>query len=147
MVVKLEQNESIKEIEVRITHNAKDKYVDRILSLLKTLDEKIECYFDDIIKMINISDIYYIESLNDKTLVFCEKNKYQTKLRIYQLEEKLLGFGFIRISKYCIINTNKLDSVRPLFNSRMEVKLSNEVRLLVTRKYINEMKQIFLKDE
>ena len=147
MIIKLEQNESADEIEVKITYKAEDKTVDRILSLLKTLDDKIECYIDNRLKLINVSDIYYIESLDNKTLVFCEKNKYQTKLRLYQLIEKLFGSGFIQISKYCIMNTNKLDSVRPLFNSRMEVTLSNGVRLYVTRKYIAGMKQIYLKGE
>jgi DNA-binding LytR/AlgR family response regulator len=144
MVIKLEQDESVNNIEVKITYKAEAKYVDRLLSLLKTLDDKIECYLEDGLKLINISDIYYIESLDNKTLVFCEKNKYQTKLRLYQLVEKLSGSAFIQISKYCIMNTNKLDSVRPLFNSRMEVTLSNGVRLYVTRKYLAGMKQIFL---
>ena len=147
MVVKLEQNESVNEIEVKITHNAEDKNVDRILSLLKTLDDKIECHLENRLKLINVSDIYYIESLNNETLIFSENNKYKTKLRLYQLIEKLGDSGFIQISKYCIININKLDSVRPLFNSRMEVKLVNGVRLDVTRKYLNGLKQIYFEDE
>ena len=147
MIVKLEQNELIKEIEVTITHNAEDKSVNRILSLLKTLDEKIECYLEDRQKLLNVSDIYYIESLNNETLVFCEKNKYKTKLRLYQLNEKLFSSGFIQISKYCIVNTNKLDSVRPLFNSRMEVTLLNGMRLCVTRKYLAGTKQALLGEE
>ena len=146
MVVKLERDESVNDIEVKITYKTKDKYLDRIVTMLKTHNDKIECYLDDSLKLINVSDIYYFESLDDKTLVFCEKNKYQTKLRLYQLVEKLSGSEFIQISKYCIMNTNKLDSVRPLFNSRMEVLLSNGVRLYVTRKYLAGMKQIYLKD-
>ena len=146
MVFKLVQDETAAGIEVKITYRAKDKYVDRIVSLLKTLDDKIECYLENRLKLINISDIYYIESMDDKTFVFCEKINCQTKFRLYQLVEKLFAFGFIQISKYCIIYTNKLDSVRPLFNSRMEVMLSNGVRLHVTRKYLAGMKSIFLKD-
>jgi DNA-binding LytR/AlgR family response regulator len=128
MVIKLEQDESAKDIEVKITYNADDKNVDRIVSMLKTFDDKIECYLEDRQKFINVSDIYYIESMGNKTFVFCEKTKHQTKLRLYQLAEKLFFLGFIQISKYCIINTNKRDSVRPVFNSRMEVTLSNGAR-------------------
>ena len=147
MVIRLEQDESVNDIEIKITYKTKDKYLDRFVSMIKNYDEKIECYFDDRIKLINVSDVYYIESLKNKTFVFCEKTKYHTKLRLYQLIEKLSGFAFIQISKYCIMNTNKLDSVRPLFNSRMEVILSNGVRLYVNRKYLAGMKQIYMEVE
>ena len=147
MVIKLERDERVNDIEIKITYKTMDKYLDSIVTMLKTHDEKIECYLEDRLKLVNVSDIYYIASFDNKTFVFCEKNKYQTKLRLYQLVEKLSGSAFIQISKYCIMNTNKLDSVRPLFNSRMEATLSNGVCLLVTRKYLAGMKQIYLENE
>ena len=81
-----------------------DKYLDSIVAMLKIHDEKIECYLEDRLKLVNVSDIYYIASFDNKTFVFCEKNKYQTKLRLYQLVEKLSGSAFIQISKYCIVD-------------------------------------------
>ena len=96
---------------------------------------------------IPISEIYFIESLQNKTIIHCEKEEYQSKLRLYQLDEKLADYGFTQISKYCILNVNKIEKVKTLFNSRMEVILANGKRQIVTRKYLTAIKQIFLKDE
>ena len=79
MILKLEQNASQNDIEVLITYPAKTKVVERIVSLIKSVDTQIECYSDDIVKLVNVSDIYYIESVDGKTVVCCEKEKYIVK--------------------------------------------------------------------
>ena len=147
MIINVEQNPAQKDIEVLITCPVKNKTVDRIVSLIKSADMQIECYSDDIIKRVNVSEIYYIESIDGKTIVSCEKEKYLVKGRLYQIYEKLKDNDFIQISKYCILNINKLDKFKPLANNRLEAVLSNGVYLCITRKYIAGIKQILRGDE
>jgi len=142
MILKIEQNPAHGDIEVLITCPVKNKTVERIVSLIKSVDTQIECYSDDSIKLVNVSDIYYIESIDGKTIVCCEKENYLVKNRLYQIYEKLKNNGFIQISKYCVLNINKLDKFRPLGNNRLEAVLSNGVYLCITRKYISGIKQI-----
>jgi DNA-binding LytR/AlgR family response regulator len=142
MILKIEQNPTYGDIEVLITCPVKNKVVERIVSLIKSVDTQIECYSDDSIKLVNVSDIYYIESVDGKTVVCCEKENYFVKSRLYQIYEKLRDNGFIQISKYCILNINRLDKFRPLDNNRLEAVLSNGVYLCITRKYISGIKQI-----
>jgi len=147
MIIKFEQDESCKDIEVKITYPVKDNEFERIVSLLKTLDVKIECTTENNVKLVNVSDIYYIESVENKTFVYCIKQNYQTKHRLYQLNEKLAAYGFVQISKYCIMNINKLDGFKPLFNSRFEAVLTNGARLHITRKYLPIIKKILSEEE
>jgi len=142
MILKVEQNTAHHDIEIVITCPVRNKIIERIISLIKSVDTKIECYADDGVKLVNISDIYYIESVDGKTVVCCEKENYLVKSRLYQIYEKLKGSGFIQISKYCVLNINKLDKFRPLDNNRLEAVLSNGVYLCITRKYISGIKQI-----
>jgi DNA-binding LytR/AlgR family response regulator len=142
MILKIEQNPSQVDIEVLITCPVKNRIVERIASLIQSIDTQIECYSDDMVKLVNVSDIYYIESVDGKTIVCCEKEKYMVKSRLYQIYEKLRDKGFIQISKYCVLNINKLDKFRPLDNNRLEAVLSNGVYLCITRKYISGIKQI-----
>jgi len=142
MILRIEQNPAKEDIEVIITCPVKNKIVERIASFIKSVDMQIECYSDDIVKLVNVSDIYYIESVDGKTVVCCEKEKYIVKSRLYQIYEKLRDNGFIQISKYCVLNINKLDSFKPLDNNRLEAVLSNGVYLCITRKYISGIKQI-----
>ena len=144
MILKLEQNTAQKDIEIAISYPVKNKTVERIVSLIKSLDRQIECYSDDSIKRVNASDIYYIESIDKRTVVFCEKENYQSRKRLYQVFEELADNGFVQISKYCILNINKLEKITPLLNSHMEAVLSNGKCLYVTRKYLTELKRILM---
>src|SRR5215510_3576224 len=123
MILKLEQDPLQKNIEVTVKYSTMDKIVKRIVSLIKNADAQITCKKGDGVKLINVSDIYYIESVNKTAVIFCEKENFQTEFRLYQLNEKLKEKGFVQISKYCILNIARLDSVRQLFNSRMEAIL------------------------
>jgi DNA-binding LytR/AlgR family response regulator len=142
MIINIEQDVLQKDIEISIKYPVKNKIIERILSFIKSVDTQIECYSDDIVKLVNVSDIYYIESVDGKTIVCCEKENYLVKNRLYQIYEKLRDNGFIQISKYCILNINKLDKFKPLDNNRLEAVLSNGVYLCITRKYISGIKQI-----
>jgi len=97
MILKIEQNPTYGDIEVLITCPVKNKTVERIVSLIKSVDTQIECYSDDITKLVNVSDIYYIESVDGKTVVCCEKENYFIKSRLYQIYEKLRDNGFIQV--------------------------------------------------
>jgi DNA-binding LytR/AlgR family response regulator len=142
MIIKLEQDLSRKDIEILIKYAAeKNKDVERIVILLQSADTRIKCSLDNSEKLINASDIYYIESVDKKTFVYCIDNVFRTELRLYQLAEELADAGFIQINKSCILNINVLDSIKPLFNSRMEATLKNGERLYVTRKYLDSIKQ------
>ena len=147
MIVKLKQDLTKKDIEVLITYPYRSKTVDRIVSLLESASIKIECYSDSGEKKVTFSDIDYIESDGKAARVYCGKESYKTKYRLFQLYDKLKEKGFVQISKYCIMNINKLDTVKPLFNSRMEAILSNGKRLYVTRKYLSGIRLKLQEDE
>ncbi len=140
MKIKTEQDLSCNEIEVIIKYPQKDKQVNRIIDFLQSFDMQIKCAGDNVEQMINILDIYYIESVDKKTFVYLENAVYRTDFRLYQLKDKLRAYGFVQISKSCILNINTLESIRPLFNSRMEATLKNGEKVNINRNYLNGVK-------
>ena len=141
MILRLLQNESQKETEVQITYSVMDKTVNRIVSLVNSVGTQLECYSGNTVKMVSVSDIYYIESIDKKTIVFCDNENFNVKSRLYQIYEKLESQGFVQISKYCIVNINKLEKITTMANSHLEAILSNGKCLYVTRKYLNDIKR------
>ena len=141
MKIKTEQDLSCNEIEVIIKYPKKDKQVDRIIDFLQSFDMQIKCDSNDAERMINILDIYYIESVDKKTYVYLENTVYHTNFRLYQLKDKLQEYGFVQISKSCILNINALESMKPLFNSRMEATLKNGEKVNVNRNYLYGVKK------
>ncbi|MFC3931635.1 LytTR family DNA-binding domain-containing protein [Streptococcus dentapri] len=140
MKLRIEQDDQYKELEICLKYGQKDKLVERILSFLETVDRQLSCYQDDVKHLVNVSDIYYIESVDKKTFVYVADRVYQTDLRLYQLLDELSSSGFVQISKACLLNINVLESMRPLFNSRMEATLMNGEKVVVNRSYLNDVK-------
>lgn len=141
MIVKLEQDLSRKDLEVLIKYASMNKDVERITTLLQSVNTRIKCNIDGSDKLVNASDIYYIESVDKRTFVYCEKSVFRTESRLYQLAEDLAHLEFAQINKSCVLNLKVLDSIKPLLNSRMEATLKNGERLYITRKYLNNIKQ------
>ncbi|MFA9464864.1 MAG: LytTR family DNA-binding domain-containing protein [Velocimicrobium sp.] len=146
MIIKVEQDVSKNEIEVLIKHNNMKHEVERIVSLIQLAEKQIQCSMHGKEKLVNVSDIYYIESVDKKTFVYCEHEVYRTELRLYQLLNILLKFGFVQVSKSCILNLSMLESFKPLMNSRLEALLKNGERLFVTRKYLVMVKHELQKE-
>ena len=145
MVLKLEQNIKQNDIEVLITYPQKNQYVERLVSLINSTDMQMPCYSRNELILVNASDILFIErTVDKKTMVNCEKSCYQSKEWLYQIFEKLRNIRFVQISKYCILNLNKLKKIKRLPNSHLEAVLTNGKSLYVTRKYLAELRRILM---
>lgn len=140
MIIKLEENINQEDIEVLIRYARMNKRIKRIVTLLKSVDSTVKCNLDNNEVWVNASDIYYIESVDKRTFVYCEKTVYHTELRLYQVIDELMQIGFVQISKSCILNLNVLESIKPMINSRLEAILKNGERLNVTRKYLTDIR-------
>ena len=145
MIVKLEENLNKEDIEVLIKYAQMNSTVERVVSLIKSIDSTVKCSLEHREIWVNVSDIYYIESVDKKTFVYCDKSVYRTEYRLYQFLDAFEFPGFVQISKSCLININVLISIRPLANSKMEATLSNGERVNVTRKYVANIKEYLLR--
>ncbi|HOQ16651.1 MAG: LytTR family transcriptional regulator [Epulopiscium sp.] len=139
MIVKLEEHKNQKEIEVLIKYARMSPLIKKLEKIIKSVDKTIKCTLDNSIVWVNASDIYYIEVVDKRTFVYGEKLVYETNYRLYQLLNELSDFGFVQISKSCILNIHYLDSIKPLINSRLQATLRNGEHIYVTRKYVSEI--------
>lgn len=135
------QDLTCSDVEVTIKYKRKDELVHRIITLLESTDMQLRCEREGIQRQVNVSDIYYIESVDKKSFLYLEKQVYHTELRLYQLADQLKRYGFVQISKSCILNINILESIKPIFNSRMEAILKNGEKVYINRSYLNAVKQ------
>lgn len=79
--------------------------------------------------------------MDGKTFLYLEKEVYTCRDTLTSLEERLSCTSFTRISKSCLVNTSFLKSVRPLYNHRLEAVLQNGEKLIITRNYIEPLKE------
>lgn len=77
-----------------------------------------------------------MDSADGRTFLYQKESVYECRDTLVVLENKLKKTTFVRISKNCILNTTYLDHVEPLFNHRLKAVLSNGEALVVTRSYV-----------
>ena len=65
--------------------------------------------------MCRTDKIYYIESVDKHSYVYTKDHCYETKYRLYELEE-VLNASFFRCAKAMIINIRKIKSVKAEIN-------------------------------
>lgn len=75
---------------------------------------------------LNINSIYYFEIVDQNAFVYCEKEIYESKMKLYEFEQETEGTSFFRASKSLIINADKIDSIKPSLSGRFEVVLKTK---------------------
>lgn len=89
--------------------------------------------------MCPLDRVYYFESIDKRTFVYTKDKCYETKYRLYELEE-MIPYDFFRCSKAMIINIKKLASVKAEFNARMRAVLLNGEEVIISRNYVKDLK-------
>ena len=90
--------------------------------------------------MCRTDQIYYIESVDKRTFVYTKAGCYETKYRLYELEE-LLDSRFFRCAKAMIVNIRKIRSVKSELNARLRAELLNGEQIVISRGYVKELKE------
>lgn len=120
----------------RITEEIEDikQFIHTRGSVLEAFDESKRVY-------IVVSDIYYIEAVDDRVFVYLEEAVYEIKSKLYEFEEKYMGIQFFRCSKQNIINLLKVINIKPAMNGRFLAELSNGEEVIISRKYVSDFRK------
>ena len=94
-----------------------------------------------------VSEIMYIESVDNRTFIYTGTKVYESKQRIYELEDILKPKHFLRISKASLVNLMKITSVKPALGGRFSAVLSNGEEMIISRKYVADLKKTLKGEE
>lgn len=127
------------EIIIRCRHV--DEHILKLVYAMKAGQEKITAIKDGAIVQIPPKEIYYFEAVDNKTFLYLEKEVYETKCKLYKLEERFQGTDFLRVSKSAILNLSKVKCLNPAFNGRFEATMKNGEKLVISRQYVAILKE------
>lgn len=144
MKVTLEENINIKEVEVLIRYNEKTHEIDRLIDRVKDLDKKIIAYGSrkEDLHVIDIKDIFYVESVDNNTFIYLETIVLKTKQRLYELEKVLGDMCFFRCNKSTILNICKIRKLNPHIDRTIMATLDNDEKVYISRLYVKRLKEI-----
>lgn len=134
-------DENVPETEIIINCNQLTDEVENIMATLRIMNQQMLVYRGEENHLLDVSSISYIESLERKTFVYTETNVFESKLKLYEIEEKLCKLGFFRISKSCLVNLKYIKTIRNDVERRLRLTLKNGEQVMVSRQYAEEIKR------
>ncbi|MBQ1547822.1 MAG: LytTR family transcriptional regulator DNA-binding domain-containing protein [Lachnospiraceae bacterium] len=103
--------------------------------------QKITCKKDDKTYRIRLDDIFYIETVDEHLFIYCENDVYENRMRLYEAEQLCEDTLFFKASKSMLINIKKIENMKPSLSGRFEITMINGEKLLVSRKYVADLKE------
>lgn len=142
------------QIEIKIDENCKepkiivvaDKVSEELNALIKRLSDSppqtLAGFKDETVELLEPDDICRIFAESGKVLAETTRGEYTLRLRLYEVENRLDSFNFVRISNSDIINLKKVKGFDLSFAGTICVTLSNGTTSYVSRRYVAKIKQL-----
>lgn len=127
------------EVEIRC-HELTDE-VREIVAFVKTRQGQLTGMQEGKQFEIAVTDLSYVEAVDNKVFLYTQKQVYETRQKLYELEELLREKYFLRVSKSLLLNLMKVQSIKPAMNGRMLAVLKGGEEIIITRKYVADLKK------
>ena len=120
-----------------------DGTAERLIRRIESMSLRFAGRLDDRSVSIDLDSVYYIENVERKLFIYTEKDVYRYDGTMADIVAVMDGTELVRISRTCIMNTAHLTQIRQLVNSHLEAVMDNDEKLIVSRKYLKDIKAIF----
>lgn len=92
-------------------------------------------------KRVEARNILYFMIKGDDLHAVLMSTSLIVKYKLYELEDLLAKKGFVRTSKYAIVNLAKINYIKPAFNSKIELEMLDKEIIEVNRSYLKAFKE------
>ena len=97
---------------------------------------------EDTMHRLRLTEIFYFEVVDDRSFLYTQAAVFEAKEKLYEFERLCAGSTLFRCSKSMILNAEKIDYVCPSLSGRFEAVLSNGEKVVVSRKYVADLKRM-----
>lgn len=121
--------------------------VREIIAFVKSRQGQLTGTADERQYEIAVSDVFYIESVDNRNFIYTKDKVYETRQKLYELEEMLKDKHFLRVSKSTLLNLMKVSAIKPALNSRFTAVLFSGEQIVISRKYVPALKKTLKGDK
>ena len=141
MKISINVDEDIEDIEIMVSCNRLTPEIEKMLATLRILNEQLMVSKDGETYILDVAKVVYLESVDRKTFVYTDSDVYESNLKLYELEQRLVECGFFRASKSCIVQLKYVKSLKTDINRKIRVTLENGEQIVVSRQYADILKK------
>ncbi|MCT4433139.1 LytTR family DNA-binding domain-containing protein [Lactococcus cremoris] len=105
--------------------------------IIQNFDQRIPLNTTDGLRLVEKKDIIYVESFKNYSKLHTKNDEYTLRLPLYKMNESL-GFDFIQVSRFYLINFKHLTSVEADLVNGMIARVS-DLKIPISRNYIKNL--------
>ena len=141
MKITINIDEAVNDTEIQISCRQLTPEIEKILATLRILNQQVMVLKGDETYILDVSKIIYIEAMERKTFVYTQDDFYESKLKLYEMEERLVECGFFRVSKSRLVHLRYIKSLKNDINRKLRLTLESGEQIMVSRQYADEIKR------
>lgn len=144
MKVEIQMDAKCTEPEVRIRTAAITEEVERILKIAGEKEKPsslLAGYRNGCVELLDPMELITVQACGKQVTAVSERGKYELKLRLYEVEERLDAAWFVRISNSEIVHLRKVEQFDLSFTGTICMKLSNGMLSYVSRRNVAKIRE------
>jgi DNA-binding LytR/AlgR family response regulator len=139
MKININKHKNFDDLIVTIECDEEDQTINALVEKLKSSEQTIIGRKNDRQFIIPIDDVYYIENTEEMSLIYTDKDIFDAKYRLYEVET--MSIHFYRVNKSTVLNIKKIKAFKATLNSKLEATLKNNDRIEISRHYVQTLKE------
>lgn len=141
MHIEIHVDEQAEDLNISITCPHLTPDVEKILATLRMINHQLTVKKDDEIHFLDIAQIVYIESVDRKCFIYTLDEVYESDFRLYELEQQLEEYGFLRVSKSFLIHLKSIRTLKADINRRIRITMTGGEQIIASRQYAEKLKE------
>lgn len=142
MKINIDIDDNHDEPSITIQTNEWTEELDEIVTLIKRKHQKgrLFGYESDQTILLDPDEIDFIYAEKRKVFACIENRHVEIRMKLYEIEDILAPFNFMRFSKSVIGNLNQIERFELSFNGNLCVYFLSGNKEYISRKYVNPIK-------
>lgn len=141
MKISINVDSEKQDTEIVISCSQLTPEIEEILATLRILNQQLMVTKGEETYILDVAKIIYIEVVERKTFVYTKDSYYESKLKLYEMEERLMACGFFRVSKSCLVHLRYIKSLKSDVDRKLRLTLESGEQIMVSRQYADEIKR------
>lgn len=141
MKIEILVDEKATDLKISVTCKQLTPDVEKILATLRMVNHQLTARKDAEIYLLDTAQVIYIESVDRKCFIYTADEIYESDFRLYELEQQLEEYGFLRVSKSFLIHLQKIHSLKADINRKIRITMLNGEEIIASRQYAEKLKK------
>lgn len=141
MKIEVSVDEKATDLKISVTCRQLTPDIEKILATLRMMNHQLTAKKDAEIYLLDTAQVIYIESAGRKCFIYTSNEIYESDFRLYELEQQLEEYKFIRVSKSFLIHLQNIQSLKADINRKIRITMSNGEQIIASRQYADELKK------